>query len=48
MCQNTPQLCCGDEWLKKFVFEISVAEAMNSTIPAPWGGDSRIQEISLL
>jgi IS30 family transposase len=30
MCQNTPQLCCGDEWLKKFVFEISVAVAMNS------------------
>jgi len=25
-----------------------VTSAMNSTIPAPWGGDSRIQEISLL
>jgi len=30
MCQNTPQLCCGDEWLKKYIIEISVASAMNS------------------
>ena len=29
MHQNTPQLCCGDEWLKIFL-EISVASAMNS------------------
>jgi hypothetical protein len=30
MHQNTPQLCCGDEWLKNFALEISVAAAMNS------------------